>query len=186
MSKIAKKPVIISQGVSVNVSGQDVTVTGPKGNLSFKVPFGIKAEVNDNQIVISQVKKNDRGTRALFGLTRSILSNLVKGVLDGFESKLELTGVGFRAQASGDTLTLSLGFSHPVVVKGEPGIAFAVFENIITISGIDKMLVGNTAAKVRAIRPPEPYKGKGIKYVGEHIRRKVGKAAKAVAGVGAK
>ena len=186
MSKIAKKPVIISQGVSVNVSGQDVTVTGPKGNLSFKVPFGIKAEVNDNQIVISQVKKNDRGTRALFGLTRSILANLVKGVLDGFESKLELTGVGFRAQASGDTLTLSLGFSHPVVVKGEPGIAFAVSENIITISGIDKMLVGNTAAKVRAIRPPEPYKGKGIKYVGEHIRRKVGKAAKAVAGVGAK
>ncbi len=186
MSKLAKKPVIINKGVSVNINGQIVTVTGPKGNLSFSIPSGIKAEVNDEQIIVSQVKKNDKGSRALFGLTRSILFNLVKGVSEGFESKLELTGVGFRAQASGDTLTLSLGFSHPVIVKGEPGITFNVSENIITISGIDKMLVGNTAANVRAIRPPEPYKGKGIKYVGEHIRRKVGKAAKAVAGATAK
>ena len=186
MSKLAKKPVIIKEGVSININGQDVTVTGLKGNLSFSVPAGIKAEVKDGQIIVSQVKKNDKESRALFGLTRSILFNLVKGVSEGFESKLELTGVGFRAQASGDTLTLSLGFSHPVIVKGEPGITFNVSENIITISGIDKMLVGNTAANVRALRPPEPYKGKGIKYVGEHIRRKVGKAAKAVAGAGAK
>lgn len=186
MSKLAKKPVIIKEGVSININGQDVTVTGLKGNLSFSVPAGIRAEVKDEQIIVSQVKKNDKESRALFGLTRSILFNLVKGVSEGFESKLELTGVGFRAQASGDTLTLSLGFSHPVIVKGEPGITFAVNENIITISGIDKMLVGNTAANVRALRPPEPYKGKGIKYVGEHIRRKVGKAAKAVAGAGAK
>ncbi len=185
MSKLAKKPITIKEGITVNISGQDVTVMGPKGNLSFHMPLGIKAEVENTQINVSQVKKNDKGSRALFGLTRSILFNLVKGVSEGFESKLELTGVGFRAQASEDTLTLSLGFTHPVVVKGDPGIAFAVSENIITISGIDKMLVGNTAAKVRAIRPPEPYKGKGIKYVGEHIRRKVGKAAKAVAGAGA-
>ncbi|MBI3984877.1 MAG: 50S ribosomal protein L6 [Candidatus Levybacteria bacterium] len=185
MSKIAIKPVLINQGVTVSISGQDVTVNGPKGTLSFHVPNGIKAEVVDGQIIVTQSKKNDKGTRALFGLTRSLLLNLVKGVSEGFESKLELTGVGFRAQAAGDTLTLSLGFSHPVVVKGVAGITFSVAENIITVSGIDKALVGNTAANVRAIRPPEPYKGKGIKYVGEHIRRKVGKAAKAVAGVGA-
>ena len=186
MSKIAKKPIIIKEGITVNLSDQDVNVSGPKGNLSFRVPFGIKAEVLDGQIIISQDKKNDRGTRALFGLTRSMIANLVEGVSKGFESKLELTGVGFRAQASNDTLTLSLGFSHPVIIKAEPGITFAVNENIITVSGINKMLVGNTAAKIRAIRPPEPYKGKGIKYVGEYIRRKVGKAAKAVAGAGAK
>lgn len=186
MSKIAKKPIIIKEGVTVNLSGQDVNVSGPKGNLSFTVPSGIKAEVLEGQIIISQDKKNDRGTRALFGLTRSMIANLVEGVSQGFETKLELTGVGFRAQAGGDTLTLSLGFSHPVIIKAEQGITFAVNENIITIAGINKMLVGNTAAKIRAIRPPEPYKGKGIKYVGEHVRRKVGKAAKAVAGAGAK
>jgi len=186
MSKIAKKPIIIKEGITVNISNQDVVVTGSKGNLSFHIPSGIKAEVLDGQIIVSQEKKNDRGSRALFGLTRSILANLVKGVSEGFETKLELAGVGFRAQAGGDTLTLSLGFSHPVIIKAESGIAFAVSENVITVSGIDKMLVGNTAAKIRAIRPPEPYKGKGIKYVGEHIRRKVGKAAKAVAGAGVK
>ena len=118
----------------------------------------------------------------LFGLTRAMLNNLVKGVTEGFEKKLELSGVGYRAQAAGNALTLSLGFSHPVVVKVDQGITFTVEENIITISGIDKALVGDTAAKVRAIRPPEPYKGKGIKYVGERIRRKAGKAAKAVGG----
>lgn len=186
MSKIAKKPIIIKEGITVNLAGQDVSVTGPKGNLSFTVPSGIKAEVLDGQIIISQDKKNNRGTRALFGLTRSMIANLVEGVSQGFESKLELVGVGFRAQAGGDTLTLSLGFSHPVIIKAEQGITFAVNENVITVSGINKMLVGNTAAKIRAIRPPEPYKGKGIKYVGEYIRRKVGKAAKAVAGAGAK
>ena len=164
------------------MEGNKARVSGPKGELSFVIPNGIKMEVIDKQIVVSQEKKNDSETNALFGLTRSILNNLVKGVSEGFEKKLELSGVGYRAQAAGNTLTLSLGFSHPVVVKVEQGITFAVNENVITISGIDKALVGNTAAKVRAIRPPEPYKGKGIKYVGERIRRKVGKAAKAVGG----
>lgn len=182
MSKIAKKPVILKAGVTVVLEGKTAKVSGPKGELSFTLPAGIKMEVVDGQIIVSQEKKNDVETNALFGLTRSILNNLVIGVADGFEKKLELSGVGYRAQASGNTLTLALGFSHPVVVKVEQGITFAVNENIITISGIDKGLVGNTAAKVRAIRPPEPYKGKGIKYVGEHIRRKVGKAAKAVGG----
>jgi large subunit ribosomal protein L6 len=180
MSKIAKKPVIIKAGVTVVLEGKKVKVNGPKGELSFDLPKGIKMEVVEGQIIVSQEKKNDVETNALFGLTRSILNNLVIGVADGFEKKLELSGVGYRAQAAGNTLTLALGFSHPVVIKEDQGITFAVNENIITISGIDKALVGNTAAKVRAIRPPEPYKGKGIKYVGEHVRRKVGKAAKAV------
>jgi large subunit ribosomal protein L6 len=182
MSKIAKKPVILKEGVTVTLEGNKAKVSGPKGELSFVIPAGIKIAVADGQIVVSQEKKNDAETNALFGLTRSILNNLAIGVMDGFEKKLELSGVGYRAQAAGNTLTLSLGFSHPVVVKVEQGITFAVNENIITIAGIDKALVGNTAAKVRAIRPPEPYKGKGIKYVGERVRRKVGKAAKAVGG----
>ena len=186
MSEIAKKPVEIKTGVNVTIENQEVKISGPKGNLTFNVPLGIKAQVKDGNIIVSQLKENDEKTKALFGLTRSILVNLVKGVTEGFEKKLELSGVGFRAQSSGDTLTLSLGFSHPVTIKGDPGITFAVEENVITIMGIDKILVGNTAAKIRKLRPPEPYKGKGIKYIGERIRRKAGKAAKAVAGVGAK
>ncbi len=182
MSKIAKKPIILKEGINVTIEGQEVKVGGPKGSLSFLVPQGIKAEVSDGRILISQVKKNDTQTNALFGLTRATLANFVKGVTQGFEKKLELTGVGYRAQASGNTLTLSLGFSHPVVIKADEGINFTVAENVITIAGIDKVIVGDTAAKVRAIRPPEPYKGKGIKYVGERIRRKAGKAAKAVGG----
>ncbi len=183
MSKIAKKPVIIKEGVNVKIEGQSAIVSGPKGELSFSIPMGIKAEVADGKIVVSQVKKNDVETNALFGLTRAMLNNLVKGVTEGFEKKLELSGVGYRAQASGNTLTLSVGFSHPIVIKADEGITFTVEENIITISGTNKAMVGDIAAKVRAIRPPEPYKGKGIKYVGERIRRKAGKAAKAVGGV---
>ncbi|MGA2911117.1 MAG: 50S ribosomal protein L6 [Candidatus Levyibacteriota bacterium] len=183
MSKIARKPVVLKAGVSVVLEGSKAKVSGPKGELSFVIPAGIKIAVANGQIIVSQEKKNDAETNALFGLTRSMLNNLVQGVTEGFEKKLELSGVGYRAQAEGNTLTLALGFSHPVVVKVEQGITFAVNENIITISGIDKALVGDTAAKVRAIRPPEPYKGKGIKYVGEHVRRKVGKAAKAVGAV---
>ena len=185
MSKIAKKPIILKENVTVSYDGSKAIVQGPKGSLFFNIPKGIKTEVKDNQIIVSQVKENDKETNALFGLTRSYLANLVEGVTDGFEKKLELTGVGYRAQASGNTLTLSVGYSHPVILKGE-GINFVVEENVITVSGIDKVLVGDMAAKVRSIRPPEPYKGKGIKYVGERIRRKAGKAAKAVGGAGAK
>ncbi len=182
MSKIAKKPVQITAGVNVSITGQTVAVSGPKGQLSFIVPGGIKAEVIDGQIIVSQVKKNDVETNALFGLSRAMLNNLVKGVSDGFEKKLELSGVGYRAQASGNVLTLSVGFSHQVIIKADEGITFKVEENIITISGSDKAMIGDVAAKVRAVRPPEPYKGKGIKYVGERVRRKAGKAAKAVGG----
>lgn len=186
MSKIAKKPVLLKEGVNVNIEGSLVKVSGPKGELSFTVPSGIKVEVKNGQIIVSQVIPNEVLTNALFGLTRAILNNLVKGVTEGFEKKLELSGVGFRAQASGNQLTLSVGFSHPVVIKADGGINFGVEENIITVSGMDKAMVGDTAAKVRAVRPPEPYKGKGIKYVGERIRRKAGKAAKALGAAGAK
>jgi large subunit ribosomal protein L6 len=186
MSKIAKKPITLTEQVTFNLQGARATVTGPKGSLYFDIPQGIKAEVKDKQIIVTQVKENDKITNALFGLTRAYLANLVKGVSDGFERKLELTGVGYRAQAAGNVLTLSLGFSHPVIITANQGIQFKVEENVITISGIDKTIVGDTAAKVRSLRPPEPYKGKGIKYVGERIRRKAGKAAKAVGGTGAK
>jgi len=184
MSKIAKKPVLLKEGVTVNITGQNAVVNGPKGQLTFAIPAGIKAEVIDGNILVTQVKKNDNETNALFGLTRAILNNLVKGVSEGFTKKLELSGVGYRAQASGNILTLSVGFSHQVIIKADQSITFTVEENIITVSGIDKALVGDIATKVRAVRPPEPYKGKGIKYVGERIRRKAGKAAKAVGGAG--
>lgn len=182
MSKIGKIPVLIKEGVTVAFEDSVIKITGPKGNLSFKIPKGIKAEVIDGKIIVSQDKKNDSLTSALFGLTRAIIANIVTGVSIGFEKKLELSGVGYRAQAAGNTLTLFVGFSHSVVIKDE-NVNFAVEDNIITVSGIDKTKVGDIAAKVRAIRPPEPYKGKGIKYQGERIRRKAGKAAKAIGAV---
>jgi len=186
MSKIAKKPITLTDQVTFALQGARATVTGPKGSLYFDIPAGIKAEVIESQIIVTQVKENDKITNALFGLTRAYLANLVTGVTQGFEKKLELSGVGYRAQAAGNTLTLSLGFSHPVVITADQGIQFKVEDNVITISGIDKTIIGDIAARVRKLRPPEPYKGKGIKYVGERIRRKAGKAAKAVGGAGAK
>jgi len=185
MSKIGKAPIFIKEGVTVTLEGSLVKISGGKGNLEFKVPMGIKAEVSDGKVLVSQEKKNDRETSALFGLTRARLSNMVEGVSKGFEKKLELSGVGYRAQAAGDTLTLFVGYSHPVVVK-DSNVLFAVAENVITVSGIDKTKVGDLAAEIRRIRPPEPYKGKGIKYQGERIRRKAGKAAKALGATGAK
>lgn len=180
MSKIGKIPVTIKEGVTVTLNGDVISVTGPKGTMTFGLPRGILLAVDDGQAVVSQKEKNSVNTRALFGLTRALVANMVTGVSTGFEKKLELAGVGYRAQVSGNDLTLSLGFSHPVKIPAPEGIKFAFADNVITISGIDKALVGNTAAKIRAIKPPEPYKGKGIKYVGEKIRRKAGKAAKAV------
>jgi large subunit ribosomal protein L6 len=178
MSKIAKKPVEIKEGVTVVVENRSVKVVGPKGELLFSLPPGIEIKVDGGLAQVSY--KGEEGQAALAGLTRSIITNMVKGVTSGFEKKLELSGVGYRAQTSDNLLTLSVGFSHPVKITAESGIHFAVDENIITVSGADKGLVGNTAAKIRNVRPPEPYKGKGIKYVGERIKRKVGKAAKAV------
>lgn len=181
MSKIGKKPISIVPGVNVTIADGQVTIAGPKATMVFPLQPGIAVAVEDGSIIVSQ-KNTEGNSAAAFGLTRSILANMVQGVTTGFEKKLELTGVGYRAQGAGSDLTISVGFSHPVKVKAPEGISFSVADNVITVAGYDKMMVGDVAAKIRAVRPPEPYKGKGIKYVGEHIRRKVGKAAKAVGG----
>ena len=185
MSKIAKKPVQISENVQVVLENNEIKITGPKGNLAFKIPSGISAKVEDGKVIVSQTQESDKA-KALSGLVRASIANMVKGVSLGFSKKLELTGVGYRAQASENNLTLSVGYSHPVIIKADPSISFEVSENVITVSGADKVLVGDTAARIRGVRPPEPYKGKGIKYQGEWIRRKVGKAAKAIGAPGAK
>lgn len=182
MSKIGKMPIEIPAGVTVTVTGQVVAVSGPKGNMSHTVPAGLMVTIADNVMTVTQEEKTADQTKALFGLTRALLANIVKGLSTGFEKRLEMTGVGYRAQAGGQDLTLNVGYSHPVKIKAPQGVMFAMDGNTIVVSGSDKALVGNTAAKVRAVRPPEPYKGKGIRYVGEYIRRKAGKAAKAVGG----
>lgn len=183
MSKIGKIPVIVKEGIEVMLEGKNVRAKGPKGELSFTIPNGISVSLSDGKVLVAQEKKNDRETTSLYGLTRAQIANMVKGVSEGFEKKLELSGVGFRAEAQGSNLTIYVGFSHPVKVNQE-GVNFSVEENVVTVSGIDKTLVGNTAARIRNIKPPEPYKGKGIKYQGERIRRKVGKAAKAIGAAG--
>lgn len=181
MSKIGGKPVTIKEGVKITLVNGVVNVEGSKGSLSFTVPRDINVKVEEDKIVVSQKGKvEDRKVRALFGLTRAIIANMVTGVSVGFERRLELSGVGYRAQVAGNDLVISVGFSHPVKIVSLSGIKFAVEENNIIVSGIDKELVGNTAAVIRGVKPPEPYKGKGIKYKGEKVRRKVGKAAKAV------
>lgn len=179
MSKIAKIPVIIKEGVQVSLENHEVKVVGSKGNLSFRIPAGVGVKIEDGKVLVTQTENNDRA-KALSGLVRASIANMVKGTTDGFEKKLELTGVGYRAQAAGNTINLSVGFSHQVKITADQSISFTVVENVITVAGMDKTLVGDYAAKIRAVRPPEPYKGKGIKYQGEWIRRKVGKAAKAV------
>lgn len=180
MSKIGIKPIQIKEGVSVAISNGILKADGPKGSLSFAIPEGIDVKIQDGVAQAIQKQKDSKTTKALLGLTRSLVLNMITGVSDGFEKKLELAGVGYRAQVTGEDLILSVGFSHPVKISPEAGIKFSLVENIIVVSGIDKALVGNTAARIRAVRPPEPYKGKGIKYQGEKIRRKAGKAAKAV------
>ena len=175
MSKIT-----ISEGINVSIADSIIKVTGSKGEMTFPIPAGIKVELKDNQVIVSQENTNDRFGRAAFGLTRASLANMIKGTGVGFEKKLELVGVGYRAQMQGSDLVLSLGYSHPVKFKPLTGVEIKVEDNVISVTGIDKMLVGQAADKIRSIRPPEPYKGKGIKYVGEYVRRKAGKAAKAV------
>lgn len=182
MSKIGKLPIQIKEGITVTIDGRNVTVKGVKGEMSYVLPRGINAQLQDSVLTLTQQRENDRTLRAYYGLARALLANMVIGVDTGFEKKLELVGVGFRAQMQGEELVLSLGFSHPVKFPAREGLKMSVADNIITISGIDKMLVGEQAANIRAVKKPEPYKGKGIKYVGEYIRRKAGKAAKAVGG----
>lgn len=184
MSRVGKLPINIPSNTNVRIDGNVVIVTGPKGTLSLKVRDGIDILSKDNQLIVSEAK-NDPLLRASFGATRSEIANMVIGVDKGWEKGLELSGVGYRANAQGNKLTLQLGFSHPVIIEAPAQISFTVNENKVTISGIDKQVVGETAARIRRIKEPEPYKGKGIKYEGEKIRRKAGKTAKAVGSSGA-
>ncbi len=181
MSNIGKQVIKIKEGVSVSITGEKVLVTGPKGNLEVKIPHGIGVKVDNENIKVEQVNQA-RDFAKFYGLTRALIANMVEGVTSGFEKKLELSGVGYRARMEGQDLVLNLGFAVPVKFNAPIGIDLKVEDNTISVSGIDKGLVGDVASKIRAIRVPDPYKAKGIKYVGEKIRRKVGKAAKAVGG----
>lgn len=176
MSRIGKKPISLPQGVEITVQDNMVTVKGPKGTLAQAIPQGITVSKQDDQIVVERAG-DSKQDRAYHGLTRALVANMVQGVSTGFERKLELVGVGYRAQLQGKKLIINIGFSHPVEVEPPEGIEFEVpAANKITVKGIDKQLVGNTAAIIRDIRRPEPYKGKGIKYENEVVRRKAGKA----------
>lgn len=179
MSRIGNAPITIPNNVTVDVDGQNVLVKGPQGELSMTFLPQVKVEIAENLVHVKR-KKDDKISRSLHGLTRALLANMVTGVEKGWQKRLELVGVGFRAQTSGDRITLNVGYSHQVEIVAPEGIKFAVEDNTkILVSGIDKILVGQIAAKIRAVRPPEPYQGKGIRYSGEYVRRKAGKAGKA-------
>ena len=178
MSRIGNKPVQIPAGVEVAVDGTHVSVKGPKGTLEADFYEKLTIEVADGVLTVSR-PDDERETRARHGLTRALIQNMVTGVSEGYTKVLELAGVGYRVQQKGKNLEFSLGFSHPVIVEAPEGITFEVPDNThVNVKGINKQQVGQIAAEIRGHRPPEPYKGKGIHYVGEHIRRKLGKAAK--------
>jgi large subunit ribosomal protein L6 len=179
MSRIGKVPVAVPAGVDVTIEGSLVTVKGPKGTLSHDVAAPITVARGDDGSVVVARPDDARLSRSLHGLTRTLIANLVTGVTEGYQKKLEIVGTGYRVVAKGQTLEFALGFSHPVVVTPPDGIAFAVESPTkFTVSGIDKQQVGEVAANIRKIRKPEPYKGKGVRYAGEQVRRKVGKAGK--------
>ncbi len=180
MSRIGKLPITIPSGVEVILDGQDVSVTGPKGSLSLTVRKPISVGRNDEGQLEVTRPDDERESRSLHGLTRTLVANMVQGVTEGFVKKLEIVGVGYRVVAkSPQQLEFALGFSHPVVVNAPEGITFTVEKpTVFTVSGIDKQSVGEVAANIRKLRKPEPYKGKGVRYSGERVRRKVGKAGK--------
>ena len=183
MSRIGRLPITLPQGVQVQISGQTVTVKGPKGELERTVDRQVKVELQDSEVVVSR-SRNEGPVRALHGMTRAMLANMVKGVSNGFRKSLEIVGVGYRGELQGTDLVLQLGFSHPVRFSPPQGIAIVVEQGnrIIHVDGVDKEMVGEVAAEIRAIRAPEPYKGVGIRYLGEQVRRKAGKAGKVTAG----
>jgi large subunit ribosomal protein L6 len=177
MSRIGKKPIPIPQGVKVQLDGLTVRAEGPKGKLSQMVPDGLTPKVADGTLVIER-NGDDRRVRALHGLARALVANMVTGVKDGFERKLEIVGIGYRAQMQGKSIQLALGYSHPVIFPLPEGVTAEIDRQVaITLRGPDKAVLGETAAKLRSLRKPDPYKGKGIRYAGEQVRRKVGKKA---------
>lgn len=182
MSRIGNNPINIPAGTELTIDGILVTAKGPKGTLTMELNPAVKLEVEGNVAKVSAKKGHEKAS-AMHGLTRSLVNNMVVGVSNGWDKNLEMVGVGYRAQGGGDTLTLNVGFSHQVVIKAPEGITFAVADNTkLKVSGINKILVGQIAANIRAVRPPEVYQGKGIRYSGEYVRKKAGKAGKAATG----
>jgi len=177
MSRIGRKPITIIKGVKVEKKDNLLKVTGPKGELSVKIPSKIGVEIKENEIIVTRTS-DAKIDKALHGTWRALLNNMIIGVSEGFQKKLEIVGVGYKAEPKGKKIQLALGYSHPILFEPPQGIKIELpIPTNIIISGIDKQLVGQVAAKIRSFRPPEPYKGKGIKYEGEYIRRKAGKAA---------
>jgi large subunit ribosomal protein L6 len=178
MSRIGRQPIPVPSGVDVNIDGRKITVKGPKGELSHTVPEPIEIGLDDGELTVT--RPNDQNTvRALHGLTRALLNNMIVGVTEGYRKTLEIVGVGYRVQAKGGNLEFSLGYSHPILVEAPDGITFNVERpTVFSVEGIDKQKVGEVAANIRKLRKPDPYKGKGVRYQGEQIRRKVGKAGK--------
>jgi large subunit ribosomal protein L6 len=176
MSRVGNQAISVPNGVTANREGDVVTVKGPKGTLSERIPSNIDFDVADGTLTLKR-KDDKKDTRAAHGLARALVANMVRGVTEPFSKELEIQGVGYRADVAGNTLKLLLGFSHPVEIPVPDGLKVSVDRNVIVkIEGISRMQVGQFAADIRSLRPPEPYKGKGIRYVGEHVRRKVGKA----------
>jgi large subunit ribosomal protein L6 len=174
MSHIGKQPISLAASIEVTIVDRGITIKGPKGTLSLVFDPRVRVEKKDQMIVCS-ISETTKQARMLWGTTRARIANAVQGVLEGFEKKLEMRGVGYRAHVKGKNLELSVGFSHPVVVPAPEHIQFSVEKEVITVSGIDNQLVGQVAADIKAVRPPEPYKGKGIRYLGEYVRQKQGK-----------
>ncbi|MFA6553215.1 MAG: 50S ribosomal protein L6 [Patescibacteria group bacterium] len=183
MPRIGKKPISVPTGVEAKIAGQVVTIKGPKGTMTVELHPWVAVAQAEGQLNVTVARVDEKQGRSLWGLSRVLLNNAVLGVTNGFSKKLEITGVGFRAAVAGRSLNLNVGFSHPVEYKFPEGIEIKVEKNTITVTGIDKQLVGQVAAQIRDIKKPEPYKGKGIKYSGEVIRRKAGKVVK-TAGAG--
>jgi large subunit ribosomal protein L6 len=182
MSRIGNNPIAVPQGVEVVFDGVSMVVKGPKGELSLDVHPAVKVVQEDGKLIVTRKKENQL-SKSLHGLTRTLVSNMVVGVSAGWTKGLEMVGVGYRAQGGGNTLTLNVGFSHPVKFEAPEGITFTVADNTkLSVAGIDKALVGQVAANIRGVKPPEVYKGKGIRYVGEYVRKKAGKAGKAAGG----
>lgn len=177
MSKIGRAPIQIPDGVTVTLKDALITVKGPKGELQWSLPEGVRYEEKDSVLMFSVDNIDEQNANAMWGLSRALVANMIEGVTKGFEKKLQIIGVGYRAELKRKNLELHLGFSHPVSVEAPEGITFAVDNDIITVSGFDKQLVGEVSASIRSHRKPEPYKGKGVRYIDEHVRRKVGKAA---------
>jgi len=178
MSRIGKRPISIPQKVTVTIEGQQVAVKGPKGELSRTLPNEVVVEQEGETLLVKR-RDESRAARQRHGLSRTLVANMVEGVSQGFQRRLEIQGVGYRAQVQGRNLILNVGYSHPVQIDPPDGVQMAVENNTnVVVSGIDKEIVGNIAARIRAVRPPEPYKGKGIRYAGEFVRRKAGKAGK--------